>query len=417
MRPGHQRRKTAPFLLLLSGLVAAAGNESVAADGAETPRDARPPLRRRLSVVAVAVVMAVAIYEPAANLVFAARLLIAIQRVSKGATGEDLDIIQARIVRQDGREQREALSYRPGRSMPARAVVLVPGISELGCYHPRLRALSRHLASSGFLVVTPDIPLLRQFRMSPQAVDQISFWLRQIPTLEGSSSIRITGLSGISFSATLAIIAAARPELRDRVSFVFGIGAYDDPLRCSRGWFAAGPVTMSPGYYPTRYYARWIVMLGALDMVPRPEDREFLENALTHLLMLKPPPPFPSSLSQTAQRWYRLAIMPENEADPELQAAIEDRMSATLYKEISPERAAGEIRCPIFLVHGASDDLIPPDESLHLASRFVSVPVSVVVSPFLTHTHPVQQEPHGMGKVKAVWEIARFFYQFAEVVR
>ena len=76
-----------------------------------------------------------------------------------------------------------------------------------------------------------------------------------------------------------------------------------------------------------------------------------------------------------------------------------------------------EIRCPVFLVHGAYDDLIPPEESLRLAARFVNAPVHVLVSPFLTHTHPVQQEPRGMGKMKAVVEIGGFFYDFAEVVR
>jgi len=367
--------------------------------------------------MAVVFAVAVAIYRPAANLVLASRLLIAIQRVADGATGEDLNIVQTRVRRKDGTEALEALVYRPAGALPARAVVLVPGISELGCYHPRLMALSRCLAVNGFLVVTPDITLLRQFRMSPQAVDQISFWFRQVSSLDGSRGVRVTGLSGISFSATLAIIAAARPEVRERVSFIFGIGAYDDPLRCSQAWFAAGSVTMSPGYYPTRYYARWIIMLGALDMVPRREEREFLEKVLTDLLSQKPALPAPSDLSQSSQRWYRLALMPEDQSDPELAAGIERRMAAILYKEISPEHAAAGIRCPVFLVHGAYDDLIPPEESLRLAARFVNAPVHVLVSPFLTHTHPVQQEPRGMGKMKAVVEIGGFFYDFAEVVR
>ena len=383
---------------------------------AEPLQDADPRLRRRWVILAVVFCAAVAIYTPAANLMLAARLLIAIKSVADGATGEGLGVIETRIRRTNVSEE-EALVYRPAKAAPARAVVLVPGISELGCYHPRLMALSRYLATDGFLVVTPDIRLLRQFRMSPQVVDQIAFWFGQIPSLEGGNRISITGLSGVSFSATLAILAAARPAMRDRVSFIFGIGAYDDPLRCSQGWFAAGPVTMSPGYYPTRYYARWIVMLGALEMVPRKEEREFLERVLTDLLSQRPAPPAPSDLSQTAQRWYRLALMPEDQSDPEVATAIENHMATILYKDISPEHAAAEIRCPVFLVHGAYDDLIPPEESRRLAQRFVNAPVNVLVSPFLTHTHPAQQEAHGTGKMKAVAEIAGFFYDFARVVR
>ncbi len=365
----------------------------------------------------MALCLAAAIYRPAANLTLGVRLLFAIKSVADGRTGESLDVIQTRVSRANGTAVEEAIVYRPARATPARALVLAPGISELGCDHPRLMALSRYLAANGFLVVTPDIRLLRKFRMSPQTVDQIAFWFRQVPTLDGGRRIRVTGLSGISFSATLAILAAARPDVRDRVSFIFGIGAYDDPLRCSRGWFAAGPVTMSPGYYPTRYYARWIVMLGALDLVPCPEEREYLERSLTDLLSLKPAPPVPSDLSQTAQRWYRLALMKEDQSDPELSTAIEKYMTAVLYKEISPERAAAAIRCPVFLVHGAYDDLIPPEESLRLARRFVGVPVHVLVTPYLTHTHPAQPETRGTAKIRAAAEIAGFLYDFAKVVR
>lgn len=384
---------------------------------AELFKNAQPDRKRRWLFLTLVLCVAVAIYKPAADVILATRLLTAIKSVADGKTGEDLNVVQTRISRPDATGEEEAVVYRPARTTPGRAVVLVPGISELGCYHPRLMALSRYLAANGFLVVTPDIKLLRMFRMSPGVVDQISFWFQQVPTLESGSRVRVIGLSGISFSATLAILAAARPEVRDHVSFVFGIGAYDDPLRCSQGWFAAGPVTMSPGYYPTRYYARWIVMLGALDLVSEKKEREFLEKALTDLLSLKPAPPPPSDLSQVSQRWYRLALMPEDQSDRELATAIENHMSAILYKAISPESAAASIRCPVFLVHGAYDDLIPPEESLRLARRFDNAPVHVLVTPFLTHTHPALQETPGTGKTRAVAEIAGFFYDFAKVVR
>lgn len=383
----------------------------------EPMRTARTPLRRRWLILAIVIALVAATYTPAANLLFATRMLMAIRSVAEGATGANLNVTQVTVRRTSNAEAMEALVYQAAGAAPVRSVVLVPGISELGCYHPRLMALSRFLAANGFLVVTPDIRQLREFRMSPQAVDQIAYWFDQVHSLEGGSRVRLTGLSGISFSATLAIIAAARPRVRERVSFVFGIGAYDDALRCSRGWFAAGPVTMSPGYYPTRYYARWIVMLGALDMVPRREEREFLEKVLTDLLLLKPAPQPPPDISQTSLRWYRLALMPEDQSDPALAAEIEAHMATALYKAISPAKAATEIRCPVFLVHGTYDDLIPPEESRRLARRFVNAPVHLLISPFLTHTHAAQAEPRGIARVVAVLEITGFFYDLAEVVR
>lgn len=372
-------------------------------------------IKRRWIIAAITTAVVLAAYIPLTNLILAIRLMSALKSLASGTTGQDLPVLMEKVSRQFGGESVEALIYRSQRFQPRRAVVLVPGISELGCYHPRLMALSRSLADKGFLVLTPDIRMFRRFEMSPEAMDEIQFWFEQAQALGVSSKVRQVGLAGISFSGTLAIITAARPQIRDRVAWVLAIGPYDDPLRCSRAWLSAGPVTVGPGYYPTRFYGKWIIMIAGLDLLPSERERGFLHTVLVDLLLQRPAPPPEPQMTLEGARWYRLALMREDQEDPELAHRIDTYLAPRLYSQITPDRAASEIRCPVFLVHGAQDDLISPEESrlLHQQIRAKSY---LLISPFLTHTHPNEKPIAFREKAGALLDSFCFFYNFARVL-
>ena len=258
--------------------------------------------------------------------------------------------------------------------------------------------------------------MFRRFEVSPEALDEILFWYQQIPTLERVSKVQRRGIIGISFSGTLGLMTAARPEVRDSVSFVMGIGSYQDLARCTQAWFATGPRTTGEGYYPTRYYGRWIIMLAALDMLEREEERRFMRDALIKLLLQKPPPHPPETLGAQARRWHQLATMQEDRADHELALAIESHLHP-LFLRLSPDEAASQARCPVFLAHGAHDDLITPEESKQLYKRLKQDRAYVLISPFLTHTHPLDEELALGEKMRAVWDMMGFFYPFARAGR
>ncbi len=264
------------------------------------------------------------------------------------------------------------------------------------------------------MVVTPDIQEFRQFQISAEPMNQIIFWFKQAPSLEGGERIRTTGLAGISFSGTLALMTAANAEIRDRVGFAAAVGPYADLRRCASEWFAAGPEFVVHDYYPTRFYAKWIVMLSALDMIPDSNERLFLHDVLFRLLLEQKVPPPAQVLSAEAQRWYELATMREDHVDPELVEGIERFLISRVYPQLNPEEALGKIRCPVFLVHGTYDDLIPPRESLELHSK---IPNShLLISPFLTHTHPTDTPLAATQKIRAILDIVAFSYQFAGVI-
>src|SRR5437867_1206440 len=100
-------------------------------------------LRRAALLLIVFLIAAAAAYKPLADLIFAGRLLLAVRTLASGSTGKSLPVEESEIRRRFGERALTALLYRPTGSSPRSAVMLVPGISELGCYHPRLRALAR----------------------------------------------------------------------------------------------------------------------------------------------------------------------------------------------------------------------------------------------------------------------------------
>ncbi len=373
--------------------------------------------KRRLALAILILLAATAAFRPVANLIFAARLAFVLRSLASGAAGEDLPVVQTKVQRRMGDRPVDALVYRPRDSSPSRALLFVAGITELGCYHPRFVALCRYLADKGFLVIAPDIAEFRQFIVSAGPIDQIAYWFQQIPHLEESGQVKRIGLAGISFSATLCLIAAARPEIRDQVGFLLGIGPYYDLHRCFRGWFARGPVTVGEGYYPTRFYAKWIIMDAALNMLPAEQDRRFLHKILLDLLLQRPVPQEDPFLTLEGQRWYRLAVMRENHSDDELSREIEDHLTPVYFRQLDPAQAADQIRCPVFLVHGAHDDLIPPEESRDLQLHITGAQCYLLITPFLTHTHPLDKPFSWRQKIAAGAGGIPFFYRFARTVR
>ena len=349
------------------------------------------------------------------NLIFSIRLASSMQKIASGATGRDLPVIETKVHRHMGARGVDALIYRPAKSQATSAIIIAAGISELGCYHPRLVAFSRFLADRGLLVITPDIQEFREFRISAEPIGQMLFWCNNTKSLEGGEEIKKIGLAGISFSATLAFMAAARPEAHDKVAFVAGIGPYYSLIRCTREWFAAGSPAAANSYYPTRFYAKWIVMLSALDMLEAPADRLFLQSVLEDLLLQKRVPPAGSDLTRQGLRWYRLATMPEGKEDMELSQKIEEYLVARIYPQLDPKEALDALRSPIFLIHGAYDDLIPPRESIEIHRRINHS--YLLLTPFLTHTHPTDTALSLKQKARALLDTLIFCFQFARAIR
>jgi dienelactone hydrolase len=287
--------------------------------------------------------------------------------------------------------------YRPSGT-PQRTLVIVPGIHAGGVEEPRLDALARRLSSTGSIVLSVPLPDLRRFLITPASTDQIEdavAWTAGQPSLAAQGRL---GLVGVSFGGGLAIVAAGRPSMRDRLSTVVSIGGYGDLPRVLRflctGVMADG-TTMAPHDYGVA-----VLLLSAAAKLAPPDQTAALEAAVREFLIASSveatdPTRAAAMVAALAARAGQLA-----EPSRSLLRGVLARDVKTLgpmllpfvdelggAPALSPERSPVPV-VPVFLLHGLTDTVIPPTETTRLAQyleREGAPRVRALLSPAFTH--------------------------------
>jgi dienelactone hydrolase len=314
--------------------------------------------------------------------------------------------------------------YEPaGRAR--QTTLLVSGLHPSGIEEPRLTGLARQLAASGVIVVTPDIPDLRQFVIGPSltdAIERAASWLAAERTLAPEGRI---GLMGISFSGGLSIVAAGRPGLRDRIAYVFSFGGHGDLPRVLRylctGLEVPPPGSDSPlaglmqkpgeartaatagaiasGWVPPPHdYGVAVILLGVAERVVPATQVAPLRTAVRRFLQASAwdRDDKPRAAKEFAALRALAQTMPEPSAT--LLRYVNDRdvvhLGARLVTHVGPygdppalsaERSPAP-SAPVFLLHGIDDNVIPAVESVHLAAALRgTTPVRVLLSGLISH--------------------------------
>jgi dienelactone hydrolase len=260
-----------------------------------------------------------------------------------------------------------------------RTVLLIPGIHSMGIEEPRLTGLARELAASGVDVMTMALPDLQQYRITPHATDMIEdavLWASRQPRLAPDGRV---GVVAVSFAGGLAVAAASRPSIRDRLAYVVSFGGHADLPRVMR-YLATGEEPDVPGVpkHPPHDYGVAVILYGLADrgVVP-PDQIEPLRAGIRTFLLASQQAMIDGAKSARTFKQARAyeATLPEpsrtymkyvNDRDihrlgPVLVPHL-DQLGAN-DPALSPDRAAGVPTAPIFLMHGDDDNVIPAAES------------------------------------------------------
>lgn len=302
--------------------------------------------------------------------------------------------------------------YAPAQP-PRQTVLLVSGLHPGGIDEPRLVALARTLAEANVMVVTPEIPELSRFEITPLLTDRIERAAAWLATESGLAPTGRVGLMGISFSGGLAVVAAGRTSLRNHLLYVFSFGGHDE-LRRVLEYFcsgigrealgedgrrsAAGSATRPPHDYgvavvllnvadrmvppeqaaPLRDGVRRFLWASSLDRVDKPRaEREFA--ALRDLARRLPEPA--ATLLEYVNNRDVLHLGPQ--LLPYIGAYAD---APALSPSRSPEPSA-----PVFLLHGKDDNVIPAVESQYLADRLRGrAPVRLLLTGLVSHAEADQ---------------------------
>lgn len=271
-----------------------------------------------------------------------------------------------------------AYIYRPS-VRPAGVYLVLPGLHFLGPDDARLDRFCRILAASGFWVVTPFIRSYRRLLLDTSAIEDAHSAFAAARALAERERLPVPALFSISFGSRLALDLAASPT-PPRAAIVFGGYAEFVP---TVEFAITGETTFDgqPHAIERDPLNSPVVFLNVMRHLPIDGDRDVLARAwltMVHRtwgkMELKQPGrrdpiahEIASGLPQNLKREFLLGCCLADGYLPWLREGLE-RAAADL-AFLDPREQIEDVRCPVVLVHGRDDDVIPYVESIKLSRK------------------------------------------------
>lgn len=299
----------------------------------------------------------------------------------------------------------QARLYRPDGLSDAPALVLVHGIHKDGMDEARLKTFAQSLAATGLLVLTPQVPSLADYRIEKSAVEVIG-WSAQ--TLQRRIHRRV-GVLGLSFAGGLCLVAAADRRFAPSIGYVVAVGAHDDLERVAH-FLLTNEIPTPDGK------TRWLradpygVLLLAYEHAAglfAPADVALGRAALRYWLWGEPDKArHQAERLSPAGKSTLESLLTGNQAAllPALRRQLA-QARATM-RSVSPHAVLAKVRCPVFLVHGTDDAVVPCSETEWLAQG-LGGRCRVLISPAVGHVEVTPDAPPA-EKLK----VARFLGEF-----
>jgi pimeloyl-ACP methyl ester carboxylesterase len=282
--------------------------------------------------------------------------------------------------------------YGPSASEARLSIVLGHGIHHRGINESRLIRFATHLSELGCRVLTPELPDLAKYEVTERGVEILQRSVEYLSRDAGK-----VGLIGFSFSGGLSLVAAEDPRIAEKLRYVASIGGYHDLARTLR--FLAtnqveGPLGKSSR--KAHEYGLLVLLRGHLEGFGLGEDRRALESAL--IAWLKEDRPLAREFAGTlkgneARRIFELLEAQElARLAPEILPVIASR--ADELTRLSPAGRLKNINTTILFLHGAGDNVVPPEETLFAKrelDRMGARGSAAIVTPLLRHVkvdHP-----------------------------
>lgn len=323
--------------------------------------------------------------------------------------------------------------YRPSRQS-RRTILLMPGVHRDGINESRLVGLAEDLAATGFGVLTVAAPDLQHFKVTPEVTDVIEDavkWTSDQPQFRTDGKI---GIMGISFAGGLAIVAAGRDSIRDRIAFVMSFGGHGDLARAMH-YLTTGEVIGDleqakrssavlgadhVSVHPPHDYGLAVTLLNLADRVVPADQVEALSKGIDGFLLASslavtdPPKAIPvfaemKKYQETLPEPSRTYMQYVNDRavdklGPILSPVADALADHPAMPSLSPERAAPPT-APVFLLHGVDDNVIPSVETVLLAEHLKGkVRVEGLLSGLITHA-----EVNRTATSTEVWRLATFW--------
>jgi dienelactone hydrolase len=258
--------------------------------------------------------------------------------------------------------------FRPRGGGRRAGIVLCLGVVPAALDHPQIPRLGSALARAGFVSLVHWAPAMQDRRLDPADAGGL---VAAFEHLLGRPEVdpRRCGLVGACVGASFALIAAARPELRDRVAFVGAFAPYASAETLARAISSRtreGGAARRPWPVDT---LTWQVFTRTLTEPLEPAARERLRAEY------ETPDgsgaPEPGADAEAVRRVLEGVPYESTEAAlAALPAGLREQL-----RLISPIETIDELRAPLVSIgHDRYDLVVPVEESRRLRARLAGRP-------------------------------------------
>jgi dienelactone hydrolase len=372
---------------------------------------ARPLIAAALALVLVAILAAAVWPFSRAHMQAAAILdLVAnkpLPTVLKYVSGEPVTTVELTLATTNGPIR--ARLYVPVKHPNAPAMVVLHGVHHLGMDEPRLIGFASAMASCGLRVLTPELPGIKDYQVSADSIRTIGDSAAWMAVQNPMHERRPVGVMGLSFSGGLSLLAAADPMYRPSIKFVVAIGSQDEMGRVAQ-YYRTGSDARPGGppelLAPHEYGALVLEYEHVEDFVPAADIERIRAVLKAHLYEDAPAEKAAFAALTGVQHAEAMQLLDTTSPMTRgLLAAAESR-NAEAMAGVSPHNHLGSLTTPVYLLHGAGDNIIPASETLWMAAELPGKTLqSMLISPVLSHLNLDGAQPSAMDQ----WRLVHFF--------
>ena len=301
--------------------------------------------------------------------------------------------------------------YRLPDGKPRAAVLLFLGANDTGRDDERAVNLGHALAGAGYVVMIHWSPKMGlQSNIDPDEPEKL-VWAFQYLEERGYVDRDRVGLGGFCVGASLALVAAADPRIRDRVHFVNAFGPYFDAESLLLQAASRSVVYESEGdaWEPDPLTLRVL----ANELIETLSDSSEMEMLRHHYLEDQATTPVDlDALSPSGRTVARLL----DGVEPHEAEALYSALPTTFHNDlirISPSTHVGELRARLLVMHDRDDQLVPVAESRRLV-KAARERTDVRYTEFLAFDHVV---PGPGGVFTRLGQGVRLYRHMYEVIR
>jgi pimeloyl-ACP methyl ester carboxylesterase len=268
-----------------------------------------------------------------------------------------------------------------------------------------MQRAASNLALLGFDVYMPILDSVEALRLHPATVDEIAGFLAALVSHKRSK----VGVFSASISASLSIVACARPELRKNISGIMAIGPYGHLKRA-----------VSHVMHNSRDdYGRFVIWMNFSDWIVghQPGLNALFRTAIDDDGWKRQHPHLPAQLAQAdpqTRALFRRFVYDKTYREMRWQQVCQQfQENQDWVRWMNPADHIQQLSAPLFLLHGEKDDVILPAESedLYQLLKRYNRPGKCLLSPLISHADLEYTWKTPLNGLQLMGLFARFFDQ------